>query len=819
MLRRKVFREVLRQGGQAIAVALVMGLGVMMFVASYGGYLDLSASYDHSMDRMHLADWTLALDDVTAEEVARVARVDGVAAADARLVADLPVTLPRGRLAEDREGEVVLQGRIISLPDAGQPVLDQVVLVAGELPRTGQVLVEKRFARFHHLEAGSSVEVRVGEVKRAFTVSGLAVSAEYLWVARSRQDIFPQPTEFGVMWLRRSDLAGVAKTVGAAMMFRPPASGTPDAAAQALQRLVLTASHVDHGNELLVDVAAGRDPRAVLAGVRSLLGPDRVNEAVPRDELVGVELLRLDVDGFREMAGFFPFFFLAVGAFIVLALLGRMVDAQRALIGTFRALGLHTGAIHRHYLGFALVVCATGVVPGALLGMFASVGITRVYAQELGLPFVTSRLHPELLLGGLAMGMAVALVAGMVPARRASRLLPAEAMRAAAPAAGPMLRWMRAGGALPLWARMAVRNLLRRPGRSLSTALGVSSALVLLVVSGGLVESAVAGVDAQFSEGLRYDMRVDLFSAAPADELRRRVASLADAERAEVLLALPVRLATATATRDTVLQGLGDHAELLRAVDFKGAPVALAQDGLTLSTALAQKLGVKVGDVLDVRLLPDGQHQRVPLTGMSDLAFGSSVTMRLADAQRRFRMPGLANSAVAVARAGKRVELRQAMQGLDGVARVEDAGGLRDLVNQFMGLTWLMLGMMLLLSAILAAAILYNTASLSILERTRELATLRALGLDPRRVARAVTLENAVLALVGLVLGYPVAHGMFLQAMALWTSDMFALPPVISATTLGVCACAILLVLLAAQWPALRQLSRLNLADAVRARE
>ena len=129
-----------------------------------------------------------------------------------------------------------------------------------------------------------------------------------------------------------------------------------------------------------------------------------------------------------------------------------------------------------------------------------------------------------------------------------------------------------------------------------------------------------------------------------------------------------------------------------------------------------------------------------------------------------------------------------------------------------------MIGMMLVFGGVLAGAILFNTATLLVLERQRELATLRALGLRMREVAMMVTLQHAILALLGLALGLPLAVGAAKLMLGAFSSELFALPFVLLAPTVTVTLSGVFVVVLLAQWPALRKVSRASLAEAVRER-
>lgn len=123
---------------------------------------------------------------------------------------------------------------------------------------------------------------------------------------------------------------------------------------------------------------------------------------------------------------------------------------------------------------------------------------------------------------------------------------------------------------------------------------------------------------------------------------------------------------------------------------------------------------------------------------------------------------------------------------------------------------------MLLLAVVLAAAVLFNTATLGILERRRELATRRALGQSQRGIAWSLTLEHGLLALLGLAVGLPLGLLAGRAVISFYSSDLLSLPFAVSLRTVAVAAAGVLLVLLAAQAPALRAAARTPIAEAVR---
>ena len=489
LLARKLYREIRAQKGQAAAVLVVTSLGVLLFVAFAGAYLDLRDSYADTRARLALAELHVDVTSADESDLARLAALPGAHAVAGRSVTSLPVTI----------GQERVELRVLSLPDRGEPRLDKLLIVDGRMPGAAdEIVLEKHLAQHHHLAPGATL--RVAEDGRVLRVVGVGVSAEYLWVARDEHDVMPSPDAFGVAWQR---------------------------------------GHAGAFNQLLV-ACAPRDTGPVAASLRQVLGP-RFVDARTAERLPGVRLLQMDVDGYKGMAAFFPFLFLGVGAFIVAALLGRIVDAQRPLIGTLMALGVGRARVLGHYLAYALVLGGSGALLGAIVGLVAAPALTREYAVELGIPFVTATLRWSLAVAGVALGGGVALLAGALPAWHACRLHPAEAMRPPRPSTGPLARAARRlGASLPV--RMAVRDVLGRPLRSLGTALGVAAALLLVLTTGATLDSMRTVVTRLFHDARRYDLQVYFGAPEPLETVRAKLGAIEGVTRIEGVLTLPVTL-------------------------------------------------------------------------------------------------------------------------------------------------------------------------------------------------------------------------------------------------------------------------------------
>lgn len=795
LLQLSMIRELRARRGPFLAVVITVVLGVALFGASYDAFLNLTASYERLYEETHFAAVTAVAGDPAAVAKA-AAGVPGVEATATRSVADTPI----------RVGDHQLLGRAIGLPADGRPaaVDDVLVLDGGPLDAAvpNGVLVERHMADHFNLGPGDAIEIFDGAAWQQLRVLGVVFSPEYIWPARSRQEVFVLPDDFGVIFVPQPLVAGL-----------PPA--------------------LVHG-QALAYVAPGADASVTEAASRAMLEAGAL-DAMTRAEQPSNAALQEDVSGFGELSLAFPAMFLGAAAFATFVMLGRMIASQRAVIGTLRANGMGRRRIIVHYTGFGLAVGVVGSLIGALAGALLAGVISTMYTGELGIPSRVTDIRATTVAAGIAIGILASVAAAYIPSRRATSMGPADAMRGVAPmGTGRESRFERLLpflGRLPVRWRVALRGIGRHPRRSLSTIGGVVMASVLILASWGMIDTVEILVHRQFVDVSRQDASV--YPTAPLTDVElARIRAVDGVAAAEPAAEWSVAVASETGTYLTHLVGFEPATTMHGFYGPDRAEVSLPADGVLLGLALRDRLGVAAGD--SVRLTLATQ----PGLAASQASTSPSVSVVVAG----FVKEPLGTSAYAslpylagVVGAGTPAAIRNItlvrfepdadpgavasrLRALDGVAAVIDNRGLYDLMNQFLGLFYVFIGVMVVLGGILAFALIYNTLVASISERAIEIAVLRTLGMPSATISRLITGENLLLTGIGLVPGLIIGYLISAIFMATFSSDMFQFDLEVRPTTLLFTAIAILVTGLLSQVPALRAVRRLDLGRIVRER-
>ena len=791
LLRRKLFRDIGANRWLFIAVTSVVLLGVCLFDAAYMSFQNLSSSYDLAYRRLHFADFTTRFHRGPRSLVDRVRLIPGVAEVHGRLSEDLELALPG-------PGSQKVVGRVVSLPDRGQPPVNSLLLAQGRWPSPlrRELLLERNFAKSHHYRPGDTVSPVVLDDKVKFTVTGIAASPEYILAVRSKEFLMPTPGQFGVLFIPRTQAEQLLGAGGAI-------------------------------NELCVTVLPGADRRQIIRAVEGLAHPYGIEETVTSEEQPSNNLLQVDLRAFREISIIFPTLFLAIGALTVYTLLVRMVHTQRTQIGFMRASGYSRREILLHYLEFALLLGVMGATAGTIAGYGMGVVSTHYYTSVVGAPFLDIRPRGGSMAAGWLAGMIAAVLAGMRPARSAAGLLPAEAMRTETPVARRTwaLRYIgRAFVRLPYGLRLPLRNAIRRPRRSLYTALGVASAISLVIVSLGMLDASYDAINEYFHRVQLYDLRASFVELQPQSRLSH-LAHWEGVQRVEPGMLLPVELERRGRSYSTLVLGLAPDSELYQLHDQTGKRVTAPENGMLVGATVREKLKIEVGDQVRVRLPREPPEVRrwhvVRIRGYVQQPVGSLVYMDQREVRRHFGrdldLPPHGVTGVVMKVDPRYADfIRDRLYNLAGVLEIETTADTRNEIEELMKLFYAYIGIMLGFGIALSVAILFNTATIGVLERAGELASLRSLGMSRRRVGLMVTVENAVTAVVGSALGMLMGRLLDIYLVSVYASEQMELRPVIYPQSYAITVGAVFVALMIAQIPALRTVNRLDLAKATK---
>ncbi|MFN6207639.1 MAG: ABC transporter permease, partial [Planctomycetota bacterium] len=209
MLDRKLLRDLLEIGTQAVAISLVMSAGVAMFIMALGALDSLSNSKEKYYRDYRFADVFASAKRVPSSLRERIEGIPGVSRICVRIVSQVSLDVPG--LDEPA------QGRFISLPEYERPALNDLFLVRGRMldpERSGELLISKSFAEAHRIGPGDSLQAVINGRKQQFKIVGVALTPEYV-IQIQPGNLVPDHQRFGVFWLSQREMEAAFDMNGA----------------------------------------------------------------------------------------------------------------------------------------------------------------------------------------------------------------------------------------------------------------------------------------------------------------------------------------------------------------------------------------------------------------------------------------------------------------------------------------------------------------------------------------------------------------------------------------------------------------------------
>ena len=779
-LLKKAFRDLWRSRALFISVIALLTLGVGIFVTMYSAFLNVKSSEEFAYEEMKFADAFYVVAPPIPVRAADVIRdVDGVAVAEGRYVADITIRQP-----DDRDS--TLSARVISIPDDETPKSNRVLVREGEYLEPGdgrQVLVDRLFTEYYGLQPGDSVSLVYQGKDRDFEISGAITSPEYLWKSKGGAELITSPGDFAIVMVRRNavdDMLGVEGLI----------------------------------NEITVRFEQGADTDLAKAEIDSYLQRYGSHLLIDKEEQLSYATLKSDLDGFAEMAIAMPVLFLAITAMVAFAMLTRIVQSQRHIIGLMRAEGFSRAQILRHYLTFPVLIALIGGGLGILWGTFAAGGFTSLYIDTLDLPFTVVVSQAWVLVVAFVIGMTACVIAGAQPALAAARLMPSEAMRSDTSSGGasmfmenllPMHR-------MPRMLRLSLRNMARGRWRTMSSIVGIALSVAMVTAVMGMLDTMNNAFDVQFNEIQKHDLKA-VFTHGIDYRKMEVFESWQQVRRAEPIAEIPVKLVNGEHAEQSVITAVMEDATLLKPEHVTGAQ-PLSADGIYLTETLARDLGLDVGDTVMVE--SERHDQDFIVAGLVRFPMGESAYMRLSQVATLMRGFHATSALIELEDPNYTEEVTRMLEMRAYVLSVERSAAVREGFEELMALTNQFIGIMTVFGMSLAAFAVFNTVTLNVTERSRELATMRTLGFSKRQVNTLITIESLVTGVVGMALGFVLGYAIEAYLVGQMSTLDWNMDIIIKPSTFVIVGVITLAVLLVSQVPGLRALHKRNLADATK---
>jgi putative ABC transport system permease protein len=539
-------------------------------------------------------------------------------------------------------------------------------------------------------------------------------------------------------------------------------------------------------NDLVMALSRNANPEDVLVRLDNILNRYGGLGSYTRKDQISNRFLTEEFRQLQRSAEIFPGIFIGVAAFLLNVVISRTVSTQREQIAALKSFGYSNIDVGIHYIKMIMFIVIIGVAGGIAAGVWLGNGLGNLYMEFYRFPYLMYELQPSVAITAALISILAALIGTVYSLRKAALLPPAEAMRPEPPAhyRKTVIERIGLGGILSQPTRIIFRNIERSPVKSLLSVIGISLACAVMIAGRFSKDAVDFMIDIQFRLSQKEDMTVTFIeptSRKAAYELK----GLRGVGHAEVFRSVPVRMKFGHRSYRTSIEGTEPGNRLHLLLDTGLKPVDLPSSGIVLTDYLADLLGIKQGDLLTVEVLEGARPVRqVPVTGLVKQYIGLTGYMDM-NALNRFMNEGNAVSGAYLT--VDSLYQNDIYRTLIEMPRVAGSVVRKDAIKNFYDTQAEALLFFTFVATILAGTIafgvVYNTARISLSERSRELASLRVLGYTRAEISYIFLGELGAFTLTAIPLGFIIGRGICMYIATALESDLFRVPVVIEAGT------------------------------------
>ena len=486
----------------------------------------------------------------------------------------------------------------------------------------------------------------------------------------------------------------------------------------------------------------------------------------------------------KAIATVFPLFFIIVAGLVCLTTMTRMVEEERGLIGTYKALGYGKATIALKYVIYAFLASLTGAVIGCAAGLrlFPYI-IYESWNIIYQMPAIKYASHTILSVVAVASLILVTLIATLYSCYNELSEVPSALMRPKAPKNGKkiLLEHTFIWKHLSFTKKVTMRNIFLYKKRFFMTVIGLAGCGALITAGFGIKDSVQSIIDNQYGQIIHYD-NILVFNKNADSDARNNLSDKISSDEyyksslMDYAYTAEVKIPGSADDYNTEITVVNDTSAYMDYVTFRTRrskkTIELDDSGVIISEKLAKDLNVKEGDNVLIHD-EDNKQATVKVSGVMEMYINNYIFMTSEYYSQVFgytpdnnRILGILTSDGEDIQSviGDRYLTDNNVKSLTfvkaNITRFENMIQSLDLV------TWVLI----ISAGMLAFVVLYNLTNVNISERIREIATIKVLGFYDREVGEYVYRENIILTLIGGVFG--LLLGMALHAYIMTTIEL-----------------------------------------------
>lgn len=539
----------------------------------------------------------------------------------------------------------------------------------------------------------------------------------------------------------------------------------------------------------------------------------------------GYVMIATSTKAVDELGNVFPVILFAVALLVTITTMTRFVLDERLHSGLLIALGYSKWDTMKKFLLYGGVASTIGSVLGMLFGTyFLPPILAKVLLATTTVQLPPVHFYSEISLIAYSCALGCCVIPSIWIASSELKEQAAALLQAKPPVQASSIFLERISflwDSLSFTYKVTVRNIFRYKQRMLMTIFGVAGSVALLFAGLGIRSSLSGVVERQFGSIIQYDAIVSIQDGASKEDIAQLTDTLSTHQEVEAASSIYMEVVKQK------IEGIQDEQEIVSMVVSQDElahfvklydaqtkqSIELGQDGVAISHKLAQLLNKQVGDTFDY------QGRTLSISHIVEMYAGHYMYMSKEYAAIVLGEEISSNAYLVNMVSNQQETIRQVASDLVTLPAVATVVQNETLINQVavvISSLGTAMDILTLVSVLLAVVILYNLTTINIVERIRELSTIKVLGFFNDEVTMYIYRETIILSLVGIGCGLVSGKWLHQLILSMIAPDMILFNPTVPFNTYIVPVVSIVMILCVLGLWVNRTLKKIDMLEALK---
>ncbi|MBO6110648.1 MAG: FtsX-like permease family protein [Methanobrevibacter sp.] len=472
----------------------------------------------------------------------------------------------------------------------------------------------------------------------------------------------------------------------------------------------------------------------------------------------------------QMMTDVIPVIFIIISMLTLLTTMTRIINNQRMQIGVLKALGFKNRTIMFHYISYGFWMVLAGSILGLILGPLTLPPIMFEEMADLyAIPYWLTGFNISFIVVTLLMVVLAALISYF-----ACRNIVNESSSSAIRPKIPKVSTSGFLEKLGIWKKFSFnvrwnyRDAKRNKFRALMSIVGVMACTLIIVASFGCMDGFDEMKEWEYTDINHYSSKLVLEDNITASQIDY----IADDVGGEKLMESSIEIKSGDIKKSGVITVLDDN-KLYTPTDDNKNPISISSNEVSISTKMAQLLGVGVGDTIKWHIMGSDKW----ISTKVDKIHSDPTSQGIIVSKEKLDDLGLNYTATSV------ISSHGVDKNYSGVKTIFSMDSLTDSWDDMMESSMTIIYLLAAFASLLSVIVLYNLGLLSFTEIKREFATLKVLGFKSSQLRKLLLTQNLWFTTIGFVIGVPLGREV-LQYLWGTMGDSFYLKANISLKTL-----------------------------------